>query len=495
VDQPSDDESEVEAGSHDHEESIEFDDDARIGDAWRPSAGTSDRPRSPEPVVDEPSPDLAGHSLGHDEVDAWAAEVADPDRHHELPAASLGGYEAAAPDTDRWRPRSDSGVSETEHLRGGWDDTDEVTHDAAADVDRIAGPADFGREDEFDREQRPAASFDIDGAVSGAGYFDQPDVHDRVGDHSMPEPIGGAMSMDEDEFDERRTRSGIFSKTASERFASVAGAIRERTVETGGGSGGEDDEEEMSVADQIMASQEQLRAGARTARFTPDVVKKVAIGAGVLFVLAGIALSIPAMIGFLADQVEPTATTTIAAPTTVPAPPPTTVVEPPTPDGGSETSDQPTVPVSDFVFDLTPAEFVERWDSVASGSLLIGDGLSGGRLGMGFTRYVGLEVSTSDDGTMASYRVVLDPDGDTNEDVRGLQALGVAINVAEPTLEGADLRARLASMGLDVSNPVLDFDGETTVGGVHYRLVYDEARELVTLTVEEPGAAAAAEEG
>jgi hypothetical protein len=71
----------------------------------------------------------------------------------------------------------------------------------------------------------------------------------------------------------------------------------------------------------------------------------------------------------------------------------------------------------------------------------------------------------------------------------------VAINVAEPTLEGADLRARLASMGLDVSNPVLDFDGETTVGGVHYRLVYDEARELVTLTVEEPGAAAAAEEG
>ncbi len=349
---------------------------------------------------------------------------------------------------------------------------------------------DHGDEEQVADELRPAASFDLDGAVSGVGYA---------------EPVE-AEEPDVESASARRSVSGMFSKTATERFASVAGAMRERAASGGDGGMGSDggdgdsDDNGMSVADQIMASQEQLRSGAHVRRFTPALVKKLTIGFVIVFVIAGIALSTPAIIRYLADQVseeqaQPTATT-LPESTTVPTTGgegsvTTTTVD----EQGSPGGEDPSF-VAAPVLDLGSADFVERWDSIAgrvSSQILIGRDIPADTSGLGFTEFLGLEWSFDDDGTLAWYRLVLDPRGDATDDALGLQALGVAINVAEPELSGSDLRTVLAELGLDVENPTLDLDGSVVRDGARYRLQYEGGRGLISMTIELASAAASDE--
>lgn len=328
---------------------------------------------------------------------------------------------------------------------------------------------------------RPAASFDLDAAVSSAGY-------------------AGTVEAGESETQAvpaRRGLSGMFSKSATERFASVAGAMRERAAgdgdDIGGGDSGDDDGETLSVADQIKATQEQLRSGAKINRFTPALVKKITIGFVIVFVITGLVLSTPTVIRFLVDQIQsdevaqPTATT-VPSETTVPVEQTSTTVAESTTPPDTEPDGAPVVPAED-VFSLSVPGFVERWNSVATdlgtgfNPLLITRELDPGTFGLGFTEFVGLEWALDDDSTMSLYRLVLDPDGEAADDAIGIQALGVAINVAEPALTGPELRAVLADLGLDVVDPTLELDGSIDRDGIRYTLQYDDSRDLVILTI------------
>ena len=286
----------------------------------------------------------------------------------------------------------------------------------------------------------------------------------------------------------------MFSKTATERFASVAGAIRERAAATGDGDdGGMDggDDEEMSVADQIKASQEQLRSGAKVNRFTPALVRKITVGFIILFVIIGLVLSTPALIRYLVDQVEgaqaqPSATTVPRATTVPDATSSGSATATTAPEVTEPTTETAPPFIDASVFELGPGDFAMRWNGKATVSpeIQIDRVIEPDMLGLGFTEFLGLEWSFDDDGTMASYRLVLDPRGDSLDDALGLQALGVAINVAEPDLEGPDLRAVLMDLGLDVEEPTLDLNGSVNRDGMNYRLVYQDDRGLIILTIE-----------
>ncbi len=408
-----------------------------------------------------------------EEPDLDVASEVEPDALADAIGFDLSSRAAAdAPHVDDVEPA----VSETdiEHVR--------YEAEAPAYRDRVEA-------EEVADALNPAASFDLDGAVSGVGYAEPVEVEE-------PDVESAAA----------RRSSGMFSKTATERFASVAGAMRDRAAAGGdggvGGDGGNDeaDDGEMSVADQIMASQEQLRSGAKVRRFTPALVKKLTIGFVILFVIAGIALSTPAIIRYLADQVtdeqaQPPATTLPQA-TTVPSTPGEGAVTTTTVDEQGSTDGEVPSFVAAPVLDLGSADFVERWDSIAgrvSSQILIGREIPADTSGLGFTEFLGLEWSFDDDGTLAWYRLVLDPRGDATDDALGLQALGVAINVAEPDLSGSDLRTVMAELGLDVEDPTLDLDGSVVRDGARYRLQYEEGRGLITMTIESASAAASDE--
>lgn len=324
-------------------------------------------------------------------------------------------------------------------------------------------------------DQRPAAGFDLDSAVSGAGYA-APDLE--------------AVEPDEDA---SVAASGMFSRSASERFASVSGAIRSRLASAETATEISDHADDgLSIADQIVADQE-LGVSRKGKSFTPELVKKLAIGAVILFVVAGLVLLTPALIRVLVDRIDsPEAVTTVSTaapvdedttPATVTSLPSITDPEGTDLDDGQE---EPTSPLlTKSVFSLEPAEFAERWDTVVtSASLEIGAAYRD-RTGLGLTQYLGIEWSVGDDGTMESYRVVLDPKGEPRDDELGIAALALAIEVSHPEYEGTDLANVLLVLGLDVEDttPELVFNEPTVRDGVRYSLVYNADRELVILEV------------
>lgn len=317
-----------------------------------------------------------------------------------------------------------------------------------------------------DRGFTRGTEFDLEGAAASAG-------------HSMP---GDDVEMQDavERIPARRGMGGIFSKSAGERFSAVAGAIRDQADL-------DEEDESVSVADQILASQEQLRAGSKVVRFTPALVKKITIGLIIVSIVAGFVLITPTVIGFLVDRVQTEAE--IASPsTTVPgsdsavaSTPSTTTPQNQTTTGGIEVVD------ARPVFELDSAGFVDRWNDTGSQVtelLVIGEAPPVGAFGLGFTRYLGLEGVVGDGGLVESYTVVIDPLGDPADDQLGIQAFGVAINVAEPEATGPELSSILLDMGLDVGNPVVEgLGGSTSRNGVTYALGYDGQRQLIRLTV------------
>lgn len=409
-----------------------------------------------------------------EEEEGWVGPAAPLDERFDDEPAAFGGSPA-----DRFRPGG--------FQPGGpaaYDDGD-VYHDSpyGADSGTSGRPTRPAYREPFEPERpaashgmedRPAASFDLDGAVRGAGYAPPP-LGDETGDDMVA-----------------AERSGMFSRSASERFASVSGAIRSRLVSDESGiesdAGALESEDDLSIADQIVADQQEAERETRGKRFTPALVKKLAIGAIVVFVITGIVLVTPTLIRLLADQIEqPQAVTTVS--TTAPAEPTTETsqVVAPTEDTAGQPDGADAEILQPSVFSLTPAQFAERWDTIVeSASIEIGNAYQD-RTGLGFTQYLGLEWAVDADGTIGSYRVVLDPKGDQRDDELGIAALAWAIDVSHPEYEGGDLSEVLGSLGLDVNNPTLELDGSTSRDGVRYALAYNPDRELVILDVTPGG--------
>ena len=86
-------------------------------------------------------------------------------------------------------------------------------------------------------------------------------------------------------------------------------------------------------------------------------------------------------------------------------------------------------------------------------------------------------------GSVDTVTMTIDPTGPSGADAVGLQAMGMMIAVADPNLDGPGRRDLLASMGLDVSKPILNgLDSATARGGVGYRLFYDDAAQRLYFT-------------
>jgi YD repeat-containing protein len=402
-------------------------DDVGLPEAWRIDELVD--------VADDADDDVAADDLS-DAVDDLAADGDTPDGGYRPPTGRNGGFGTGGPP-------------------GGWQERP------------APRSPDFGGDSAYpERGLRRGSEFDLEGAAASAGY-------------SMP---GDQVEMEEvvERIPARRGMGGIFSKSAGERFSAVSGALRDQPEL-------DEDDDLGSVADQILASQEQLRSGSKVVRFTPALVKKVTIGLVILTIVGGFVLITPTVIGFLVDRVQSEvevaspATTVPSGGSTVAPTPSTTVPENETTTGGIAVVD------SRPVFELDAAGFVDRWNDTGSRvaeSLVIDDVPAVGAFGLGFTRFLGMEGVVDDGGLMDSYTVVVDPLGDPQDDQLGIQAFGVAINVAEPEATGPELSSILLDMGLDVANPVVEgLGGSTARNGVIYALEYDEERQLIRLTV------------
>ncbi|MFO7547912.1 MAG: hypothetical protein R6X29_03405 [Acidimicrobiia bacterium] len=126
------------------------------------------------------------------------------------------------------------------------------------------------------------------------------------------------------------------------------------------------------------------------------------------------------------------------------------------------------------IFEAAPASFVAVWNSTAQAlgaSLPVTAGP--GAFEQEFSPFLRLEWQTDDAGTLDGYQVVVDTTGTGESGRQGLAALGVAISVADPTLDAAGRRSVLTDLGYDVTNPALTaLDGEAEVNGVRYSLRY-----------------------
>ena len=80
------------------------------------------------------------------------------------------------------------------------------------------------------------------------------------------------------------------------------------------------------------------------------------------------------------------------------------------------------------------------------------------------------------------------PTGTPEGDGPIITALGFLIATADPTLNGADRRALLTQLGLDVNDPDLaGINGSLTYNGLAYRLVYDQGANSLSMIVTPEG--------
>ena len=142
------------------------------------------------------------------------------------------------------------------------------------------------------------------------------------------------------------------------------------------------------------------------------------------------------------------------------------------------------------LFDQTVDEFAREWNLTATTfgvPVQIRGVLQGPVFESVLSPHVTLQGRTDEAGTIRSVVLVVDPRGDTDDDQLALSALGVAIAVADPSLDREGRAGVLSAMGLDVRDPDLaNLDGETVVRGVRYTLTYYEEFTTLLFTVE-PG--------
>lgn len=228
-----------------------------------------------------------------------------------------------------------------------------------------------------------------------------------------------------------------------------------------------------TVADAILASQRSLRSSSSKTSDLPDRLKKLAMISGVVILLAGLGLGGFVVIRFLVSSSSDSPPSTVASATTL-----DTSVSPTVPGTTVETVAPTTtgVPLEPVGFALSAPEFVQRWNATADtlDPQLRLPGLLPGEFDVQLTQYISARGSVGESGTVSSIEVVIDPTGPDDQDIIGIQALGVMIAAVDPNLSGPERKALLSSMGLNVDNPVLvGVDGVAALNGVQYGLVYD----------------------
>lgn len=251
-----------------------------------------------------------------------------------------------------------------------------------------------------------------------------------------------------------------------------------------------DEDDEGWVSEDILESQRSLRESTSVRRLTPALLKKLSIALGIAAIVGLAAWQAPKVLAsvdlgslFASDPVDTTTTTTLETTTSSTGPSTTTTTtasqSSTTVDGGVE------APVGVFAADSNL--FVDSWNSIGgavSPALKFPAYLPGGEFENQFTTYLGLSGVVGADGKLRTYTLTIDPSGPSNSDVLGINALGVAVAVTEPDLDGPGRKSVLASLGLNVESPSLaGIDSEVVRSGVRYELVYDAERNLLTLTV------------
>ncbi len=238
---------------------------------------------------------------------------------------------------------------------------------------------------------------------------------------------------------------------------------------------------ESTVADEILESQRSLRS-ATSVSFDKARLRPIAIAVVAIAVVAGLAFAVPVVLDFFAGSEETTPATVVQ--TTVPVTQaPTTV-----PGTTAPTTVDSTVAGAPLVFDLAPDAFVERWNENAAGvspNLRFRSSLPASEFEVGFTGFIAMIGSFDGQGEgIAAYTLEVDPTGPSSSDQLGIQALGLAIAVADPSLEPAERGAVLGAMGLNVRDPQLGgLDGRISRNGVDYRLLFDQEDLVLRLTI------------
>lgn len=247
----------------------------------------------------------------------------------------------------------------------------------------------------------------------------------------------------------------------------------------------DEDLEEDTVADQVLKTSRSLR-GASSVSVDKARLKRIGIGATIVAVVVAVAFAVPVVVDFFAGSDGE------ASPATAPqATVPVTASQDTTPATTEATVVESTAVAEPLAFDISINAFVERWNDTAamvSPNLRFRSSLPAGDFEVGFTPYISMIGSFAGPAVgIDGYTLEIDPTGPSSSDQLGIQALGLAIAVADQSLEPSERAAVLAEMGLNVRDPQLgELNGTTTRNGVAYRLVYDAEAVLLRLEISPP---------
>ena len=246
----------------------------------------------------------------------------------------------------------------------------------------------------------------------------------------------------------------------------------------------EEEGEEVTIADSIRAHSDRKTVRAR--RFRPNDLRgmliKGAVVIGLVAILAGAAYAVMLLMGRTGSR-GATATTQPEA-----TAPPITIVITTAPPVTVATTAAPFLGDTTF-FQTDAATLTERWNTLAEVSapnmVLFSDLTSPFILLL--TPNVTLEGVL--DPVAGNVTMRATPTGTPEGDGAILNALGILIGTADPSLNGSDRRALLAQLGLDVDRPELGgIDGSLTHNGLAYRMVYQADQNTLEFAITPEGA-------
>jgi len=238
-------------------------------------------------------------------------------------------------------------------------------------------------------------------------------------------------------------------------------------------------EEGATIADLALTRAKKLK-NVRPRRWMPNDLHKVAVKVGLvsgaIVVVMGFAFAVLLILGGGEGAVDPGGD---VSPTTSIVTVPTTVA----------TTVPPPADIETPVFDLTGAEFAERWNVSAANldeALLLSPNISN-PFSLVMTPYMTFDGILDPLG--GSLRLRATPTGTAEGDRRILVAIALLIGTAEPSLT-PDQRGQLVEeLGLDLQDPdIAAISGARTYNGLYYEMEFLEEEEVLQFTVRPDGA-------